>query len=546
PPAPATTSISPQAREHGRNFLASMFMAARTAEIHDPSNQAFEQAIDAVSKAAQALFQATGGFNLRFVDDAVLLNGIPLRFEGGTRSSTQKLREILDDRGLGGLELHKAPSQAAIRKLVMLFAPRSQDGDDSESELGLGDIRVLAVQRIQDQQSDVRVDRQAMVVQSYGKLVLALRERLQRIERRRQPTAPGGVGPPRLKLVRVLQDLVEMCEDRIDFVLRLAANRQGASRRELLGVNTSLLSLVMGHAVGLPRQELIDIGSAALLVPLGFEPALNDEVISHEMLDEHHSHAAAVRLLADSNIGRSTYIRCTIVGEQCGIMPLDIGSLPHPYAKIVRCACAYQQLVLGLHDLGNPLHPLQALTRLYNHTEAAIDRRWIDLLINALRAFPKGSQVVLDDGTQAEVISQVGGTRWDRPMVRTPDGLTHDLMIQEDGRFLNRIKGTAFYCGSAPSPPDHLHDEISPPDAVYGYGAFEPLHLDEGDFMSPEDAPIDDDLMDQTDAMDPEQLAELMQLPLPEAKELDAQRPGDTDVAAFAPPEAPTAIRPVR
>ncbi|MEL7367479.1 MAG: hypothetical protein AAFN74_01110 [Myxococcota bacterium] len=550
PPAPAA-QISAPALEHGRNFLASMFMAARTAQIHDPSNQAFEQAIEAVSKSAQALFQATGGFSLRFVDNTVFLNGVRLRFEGGTYSTTQKLAELLGERGLGGLELHKTPSPAAIRKLVMLFAPHSQDADTSAPELGLGDIQMLGIQVFQDQRNDVRIDRKAMVVQSYGKLVLALRERLERIELRRQPQATS-LGPPRLKPVRVLQDLVEMCEDRTDFVLRLAANRRGATHRELLGVNTSLLSLVMGHAVGLPRQELVDIGAAALLVPLGFEPALIGAAVGPETLDEHHAHAAAIRLLADAGISQSTYIRCIIVGEQSGLMPLDIGSAPHPYARMVRSACAYEQLVLGLHESGRRLHPLQALARLHNDAQADIDRRWIDLLINVLRAFPKGAQVVLDDGTQAEVLSQMGGTRWDRPMVRTPDGQTHDLMIQEEGRFLHRIKGTTFYCGLTSEPSQHLEEEAPASDALYGYAqsealpppTFEPLIPDQGEFMNHEDDPVADDPMDRTDAMDREQLAALMQSPLLDTQELDAERSNDTDVAAFAPPEFPAGVHP--
>ena len=70
-------------------------------------------------------------------------------------------------------------------------------------------------------------------------------------------------------------------------------------------------------------------------------------------------------------------------------------------------------------------------------------------------AFPKGAIVVLDDGIVGDVLSQAGGTRWDRPLVRgskTDDDAkpqTHDLMLQRDGRFVQRIRGTAFFCGRA-------------------------------------------------------------------------------------------------
>lgn len=464
-PARSAARMSPSAREHGRNFLASLFMAVRTAQIHDPSNQAFDNAMQAVSKAAITLYQATGGFSVRFVDDVVFLNGVRLRFDGGNYSWAQTLRQMLAGKGLGGLELYKPPSQAAVRKLVMMFAPEAHEDDHAGTEALVGDIRVLGIQRFQDQPSDVRIDRKVMVVQSYGKLILALRERLERIQLRQELSSDEPLGPPRLKPVRVVQDLIELCNDRSDFLLRLATNRQGAPLIELFGVNASLLSLVMGRTIGIPRQELVDVGLAALFVPLGFDPGgVADPRTA--TLTAHNAHAAVVRLLTDSGIGPSTYLRTVVLGEQCGLTPVETGSPPHPYAKMVRCACAYEQLVLGL-GIESPLHPLAALARLHNDRSLDLDRRWVDLLVNVLRAFPKGAEVVLDDGSLAVVLSQMGGTRWDRPMVRVagPPAATHDLMIQEDDRFLRRIRGTAFYLGLSTEPPEYLEEE-SPTDDV--------------------------------------------------------------------------------
>ena len=493
-------AVTAKARDLGRNFLASLFMATRTAQIHDPSNQAFEQAVQAVLASAQSLFQVTGGFSLRFVEDTVFLNGTRLRFEGGTYSSAQTLRAMLSERGLGGLELHKPPSPNAIRDLVMLFAPHAGDDQQARAQALVGEIRMLGLQRFQDQRADVRIDRRVMVVQSYGKLILALRERVERVHARAHQDA--ALGPPRLKPVRVMQDLVELCEDRADFLLRLAANHQGAPRKELFGVNTSLLSLVMGHAIGLPRQDLVDIGLAALFMPLGFD---GDTFAGRE------AQAAVVRLLADSGISRATYIRCIVLGEQAGLTHLDVGSPPHPYARMVQCAAAYQQLVLGLSDRP-PLHPLAALARLHNDQTTGLDYRWIDLLINVLRAFPKGTQVVLDNDATAEVLSQIGGTRWDRPMVRVhgPQPGTHDLMIQDEGRFIHRIRATAYYLGRAEPAPLPLEEEV-PSNAI----TFD-------DF--PTGVP--------TERQDP------LQVPLLTATDLSESMPSDTDASFYAPPEA--------
>ena len=418
PSIDASTAVSTAAMEHGRNFLASLFMAIRTAQIHDPSNQAFEQAMQAVAKAAQTLFQVTGGFSLRFVDRVVFLNGNRLRFDSGAYSYMEALHTLLSEKDLGGFELHKAPSPSAIRNLVMRFAPEAEQAPRPSLEALIDEVRVLGPQRFsQAGNSDVGIDRRTIVLQSYGKLILALRERLDRVDARRARADAGqadrssresqalgttddsmrgsvDLGPPRLKPVRVIQDLVELCSDRIDFVLQLCGNRRGAPINELFGANSSLLSVVMGHAVGIPRQDLVDIGMAALFMPLGLDASMTGATRYTPI----NAHAAVARLMIDSGVSSTTYIRTLLIGEHCGLQPLPIGTAPHPFASMVRTVAAYQQLILGLTPAG-PIHPLAALARLHNAENLAFDRRWTDLLINVLRAYPKGTEVLLDDGT---------------------------------------------------------------------------------------------------------------------------------------------------
>ncbi len=519
---PRGTAVSANALEHGRNFLASLFMAARTAQIHDPSNQAFEKAVQALAEAAQSLVLATGGFSLRFVEDSVFLNGTALRLEGGTYSSIQMLRDMLTKQGLGGLELKRSPGTTALRKLVSLFAPSTADSSPASIQELLGEIGVLGIQRFKDQPARVQIDRRVMVVQSYGKLLLALRERLERLQQRARAGHGTSLGPPRLKPVRFVQDLVELCEDRPDFLVRLSTNRQGAPLTELLGANVSLLSIVMGHTLRIPRQDLVDIGLAALFIPLGFavdQPAADSSSL--------YPSAAVVGILSDSGMSASTFLRTIVVGEQSGLRAVDVGAPPHPYAQLVRCAYAYQELVLGLAG-GPPLHPLAALARLHNDRGLDLDRRWVDLLINVLRAFPKGSVVLLDDGTPAEVLSQVGGTRWDRPMVRVsgPPVRTVDLMIREEGRFLHRIQGTAFYLGRAQEPSERMEEESPTTEVTF------------------DDVPVssvltDDDILELKASVD-EPDAGLMQVPLLGEGDFGDAIGSDTDVSLYAPPELPT------
>ncbi|CAN0565535.1 unnamed protein product, partial [Laminaria digitata] len=89
--------LSRKAADLSKNLLSALFMAVRTAKIHDPSNAAFENAVQSVFRSAQALFQATGGFSLRFVEDTVFVNGSRLRFDASAYSTVRTLRHLMEE-----------------------------------------------------------------------------------------------------------------------------------------------------------------------------------------------------------------------------------------------------------------------------------------------------------------------------------------------------------------------------------------------------------------------------------------------------------------
>src|SRR5688572_33495080 len=99
------SSVSQKSLEQGRNMLSALFMGIRTARLHQPGNQAFSRAVEAVHRAASELHMSTGGFSIKFVEDSVFLNRARLRFESGAFSTIRQLREMLETEDLGGIEM---------------------------------------------------------------------------------------------------------------------------------------------------------------------------------------------------------------------------------------------------------------------------------------------------------------------------------------------------------------------------------------------------------------------------------------------------------
>ena len=434
-------------------------MAIRTAQIHDPRNKAFIHSIDMVHRAAETLFASTSGFSIQFVEDVAFLNGIRLRFESGAYAAVRTLRLLFERQGLGGISIRGTPSREAVHRLILLVADAKTPGASATmEELTKLDIKVLGIQKFSERLPNVRVDRRIFAVQCYAKLILAVREHIKRVKSTQtHDHRSRSEKPPRLRAVRVIQDLVDLCRDRADFLLRLSANRGGADPAELAGANACVLAIACGHTAGFNRQSLVDLGVAGLFHHL--DASLGQAIPT----DATGAPAAIAQILSDGGIGRSNYMRTLVVAERPVLNSTRVRtSEAHPFSKLLGVVAAFgeltsQQYVWNAKSLGK-MHPLDALAYLYNDT-SRFDRRFVDLLINVLRAFPTGVRVILDNGLVALVHSHAGGSRWDRPVVRPlhsscPSNV--DLMVRKDSRFERRIMGTEYFVTSRPPIDAHL------------------------------------------------------------------------------------------
>lgn len=477
--------VSPKAHELARGFLAVLFMGIRTAQIHDVGNRAFERAVELVREAAEQLHHATGGFTVVFTDGAVFLNGARLRVDSGAHEAMRTLARLLEQRGLGGVSLSSWPRLPVLRALLVHLAGAR------EESVAVGDLAavrelLVAPQALADHGGGGLVDRRVFALQCYAKLVLVLRDLRTQAEQGHAP---------RVRAVRLIQDLVELGSERADILLRLAHTHSGADADDLHGANVCVLSLALGQALGLPRPQLVDLGVGALYHDVGRTPATavpavtpaggrdlawddetSDDALSLDddddsrartapmALPRHHHPEEALgdaarahpwssfaRVLAQAGTSRVGLMRAVIAGEHhIGPRDVDLWGVPRPLptllSRIVAVADAYDALIGGLASpAAEPLPPLEALASLLADADGRLDARCVDLLINVLRAFPVGADVLLDSGERAVVRSHAGGTRWDRPVVQVQgvDGpRSVDLMRRTGDRFLLRIVST--------------------------------------------------------------------------------------------------------
>ena len=443
-----------------REFLSALFMSLRTAQIHDPSNQAYQAALARLHQSADALFAATGGFEVRIVDDTFFINSARLKFDQGSSAAMRTLRTLLEAQSLGGFSMESAPTAQGLLELIALIADRGgRTPEGLEQELRNLSIKMLGLQKVIDEPTSAKVDRGKVAVHTYAKLILAIRDRLQQL--RPAESSSGGM-PTAILAVRVVQDLVEQVSDRIDLLLRLATNTHGAAPEELHGANSCVLALAMGYSLGFHRRDLGDIGSCALFHHLG-PYIIGGQARGHDLF----AAAALSQSLADSGVGRSLFSRAMILSEQ-RVDAGEASAKPHPFSRVLRVASTYSRLVLGYGIQDNQARsPVDALNIMRRDPSGWLDGAFVDLLVNLLRAYPPGAQVVLKSGHYA-IVSTPLNWRWDRPIVRVasrpPSSV--DLMAESDGRFVNEVIGTQRFLGAEPA--QGQATGAPPPQAIEG------------------------------------------------------------------------------
>jgi hypothetical protein len=439
-----TAKVLPErVAELTKSFLSALFMGLRTARIHDQGNRAFENAVRTLYDATQGLYAATDGFRIVFIGDTTLVNDERLRVDGSTMAVMRSLRTVLEDRKMGGLVVQAPPTFDSSRALIELLRT---EGEVDKDALARAQLAFIPPQAFADEGQSAHIDPNERAIRVYAKLLIGLRSHLDDGLDATNQTADL----QRVRLARVVQDLVEVSSLAPAALLLLANHHLPEWKLEQQGAGVCALAVAMGQVLGLDRASLMDLGVGAALHHLGVERQFDRTGV----LDDVAVRRGFFRGLTRSSVSPSTAERTSILANHrrpVGALPLGTSGAPTLKARIVGLCATYMQLTTGF-GLSRPVqgHAVDVLALLVRDNTRRFDPDLVDLLINMLRAFPVGVEVVLASGGRGVVSSHGGGRRWDRPVVAQirPTRRNVDLMLQREGRFVDAIVGTAKFLGA--------------------------------------------------------------------------------------------------
>jgi hypothetical protein len=371
---PSAPGTEPQADPHaemirlGRAFLVTLIAGVRTA-VHTPEDPALEEAAESVHRAAEALFNATGGFSIRFTEASAILNGVKIAFDGGSYGVI--LRRRLEERRLSSIGIKRPPSVAAIRKLISLFieSPSQAASSTGVTTQDLSSGHSISLPAPSPEAiDDASTDRGAIAIEAIARLVLALREQRSFIEQSRQNVTTSA---PlfRYHLAHELSSIIDLARERSAVLVGAAARMRANASHEVRATGVSVLAIAMGQALSLGRSDLLDIGLAGALLRIGRADAigsLEEEGGAAEDPDRAARAGSIARILGHGARSPSALALATIIAGR-----------PHPLSKLVHTAAAFM-------DIDPEIESDAALRSLRSAAQETIDRRAIDVLDGVL------------------------------------------------------------------------------------------------------------------------------------------------------------------
>jgi HD-GYP domain-containing protein (c-di-GMP phosphodiesterase class II) len=422
PPSPeegAPPKHSPQAVE----FVQFLFGALRNRQLYPPGHKLL---VASVERLVAALPDALGGqpeLNIGIIDDRVILGEYPL--SQGLSPSRAQLAP-LRAREIERVSLDRETAPEEIEALLDVLASDPGDMPAADKLVAAG-VRSIRIGRLSSGNTDEGGARSMAELYNelYRNAVLAVRDLIGLCHQ----TGNVAVAAGHAAVEQVVQNACTGNDGLVDLTNLPQQDEESFSH----ALNTCILAVSLGRSFGLPQRELHDLGTAALLHDIG-KSLLPEELVhkeveltaeERELLERHPVLGANLlrKLSGVGNISARVAFEHHIGFDGLGYPRRTAHTPLHLASHIVAIANTYDNL-RGRRGRREEMTCERALRIMAKEVGGAFEPTLLKRFVNHLGLYPKGTLVLLSDGT----IGLVKETRNGHPL------MPRVLVIQNQAR----------------------------------------------------------------------------------------------------------------
>jgi HD-GYP domain-containing protein (c-di-GMP phosphodiesterase class II) len=343
------------AREHneklqtaGRQLISALYMLLRSVKMYDPENHVFEKPLLQLQETMNTVIQKDGKLELMGVKQSFYLNGMLVKVDMAALDNVRTLLDEMRSKDVGGITMMRSVSVPELKNFIWIFSKEQPDNADEDGINGkkLVSMKLAKWSKLKDKlenekdESEAKLDRKKYALTCYGRAVLFVRKYFESL-RKEKPIATS-------KVLRVLQDLVDISMDHRTHFLGLTTTKSDGEYLAYHSVNTALMTIVYGHELGLTKPQLRDLSYIALFHDAGMG-TVPDELLNKRgalSIDERQTINRAPlisirNILQERQINRATLLRLVTTFEH-----------KSEYGTAVRDAQGNIQMIIPKANLG--------------------------------------------------------------------------------------------------------------------------------------------------------------------------------------------------
>ena len=413
--------IARQTMDVGRDVILHIHAVLRVARFHAMDNDAALAALDRAYESLTNIFELQDEIEILYYAKDFYVNGHRVKSGDTVYELFAEFSTMLQSREIGSIHFPNLPTREGLKQFITIFYNAQPHETDQpfktiSQELMDQQIQDITVTQYTPDNLDslTAIDKATFIKQSYFRAVQVSRE-LYLLARRRKPL--------RLKHAkRSVQNFIDIFDDanrhHSDLLLLLTGLKNWQGYLFNHSVNVTILAVGFARTLGLDRNELRDLGIAAMLADLG-NVRVNSNILDSatEMtpeqeteLQRHPGYGVAclshVEEMDPALVMSSVVAMTHHLGEDRSGYPDKLNIQQALFSQVIAICDAYDAMTTPRPWRAEPLPPPKAMETLANEAGTRFNPLLTKAFIHWLGLAPHGTLVALSSGEVGMVIGK--------------------------------------------------------------------------------------------------------------------------------------------
>ena len=413
----------------GTGILSALYGAVRALQLYPAENEVVTRALQEVREQADQILDREGGLSSWFAGNYIFVNDLQVRLDLHDYAALAAFREVFRGHGVGRMEADPKARADDWQSFLMAIAADPAPGQPPlealRTELGSRSVSSISVgppsPLFEGSEGEEAVE---AARRTYSRSVKVARDMMEGL------VLGKAIGARRAE--RAVLSVVDRVLQEPATMLGMLTLRDFDDHSYVHSVNVSILSVALGDYLGLNREQLFELGFAALFHDIGkvlIPPAvlnkmgwLNDE---EWRLVSQHPDFGLLMLFNVEGFEELPYRGMLAVYEHH--MKPDLSGYPRVirrrrqglFARSIAITEAYDAAIANYSKQFLPCSPDEAVRQLREAETGAYDRVLTRAFVNMMGIFPVATLVILDTGEMGVVVAPNPNVKaLSRPLVR--------------------------------------------------------------------------------------------------------------------------------